>query len=228
MSNNYEKIQTLINLWAEYEKKCGNDSMHDFGRWLSVLPDQNSQTFETTEGQLSPETADHLSFYKQMPPSRQFLTLLSRSARFIDFYMKKAFEGLAISSRLEFQFLITIKEMKNPRKTDVIYFNLVELSTGVETLNRLKKNKLIRDYADDGDKRIKRLALTGNGEELVGQALQKFSVLDQLTLGFGNDESWKSFIPSLIWFNDFHNEVYRKHRSLNFEELCLKLGMPEI
>jgi DNA-binding MarR family transcriptional regulator len=160
-----------------------------------------------------------------MPEPRQFLTLLSRSARFIDFYIKKSFESLPINSRLEFQFLITIKEMRNPRKTDVIYFNLVEISTGVETLNRLQKHDLIYDFPDEQDRRIKRLALTPKGKNLLDKALEKFDILDNLTRNFGVDDSWKNFIPSLMWFNDYHNQIYHQHRNLSFDELMTVTGL---
>jgi DNA-binding MarR family transcriptional regulator len=225
MGNKYENIQTLIGLWSEYEQKCNSEDIHAFGRWLSSLPVNPAESTEIKEGSLSEETAGHLGFYKQMDSSRQFLTLLSRSARFIDLYIKKAFEGLDIGSRLEFQFLISIREMENPRKTDVIYFNLVEISTGVETLNRLQKNKLIRDFPDEQDKRIKRLALTPKGEELIALALKKFDSLDNLTRSFGKDDVWKSFIPSLMWFNDFHNEIYHKNRNKSFDEIMQAIGV---
>ncbi len=219
MGSGYEKIQELITLWSVFEQQNSSADIREFGRWLCSRTDKASQEAEISSEQLSEETQEHIGFYKSMPPSRQFLTLTSRSARFIDFYIKKAFEDLEISSRQEFQFLITIKEMKKPRKTDVIYFNLVEISTGVEILNRLQRNKMIRDFSDKQDKRIKRIQLTPKGEKLVAAALQKFDSLDQLTHSFGQDETWKSMIAPLIQFNDYHNEVYHKYRNLPFKEL---------
>ena len=138
--NKYIKIQELINRWGEFEQKTGSEDMADFGRWLSCNSPAKMEEQPKEQSALSEEAESHIDFYKKMPKGRQFLTLLSRASRFLDFYIKKAFEGTEISSRLEFQFLISIHEMKNPRKTDVIYFNLVELSTGVEVLKRMQKS----------------------------------------------------------------------------------------
>jgi len=215
--NPYEKITRLIFRWSEFEHKTGSSEMADFGRWLSC--NGGDEQFNTLSAGLSPETDNHLTFYKQMPPARQFLTLLSRASKFMDFYMKKAFEGLEITSRLEFQFLVSIHEMKNPRKTDVIYFNLVELSTGVESLKRLQKNGLLKEIPDKADKRIKRLSLTPEGNIVLMAALEKFHLLDELVNSFGSDGSWQTFIPSLMWFNDFHNEVHHRHKEKSFEQL---------
>ena len=213
----YNKIQELVARLEEFEQKTGSEDLADFGRWLSCTAQEEPANIPPAG--ISAETTPHMTFYKQMPQPRQFLTLLSRAARFLDFYLKKAFEELEITSRLEFQFLISIQEMKNPRKTDVIYFNLVELSTGVETLKRLQKSGLIRDFADESDKRIKRLALTPEGSKVLTAALEKFKRLDDLANSFGSDGSWQEFIPSLMWFNDFHNEVYHKHKDKPFEQL---------
>lgn len=215
----YKKIQQLISLWAEFESKTGCEDFPDFGRWLYAHHRNNNEQDETKTFEISNEASNHLYFYKKMHDGRQFLTLISRSSRFIDFYIKKALEGLSIGSRLEFQFLVSIFEMQNPRKTDVIHFNLVELSTGVETLKRMQKNGLVSDMPDPEDKRTKRLQLTEKGENTLSQAMEKFGLLDQLAHSFGKDGLWKGFIPSLIWFNDFHNEIYHKHRDKSFHEL---------
>lgn len=213
----YKKIQELIARLDEFEQKTGSEDLADFGRWLTCAA--QSEHSDRQPATISAETTDHMTFYKQMSHPRQFLTLLSRSSRFLDFYIKKAFEGLEIGSRLEFQFLISIHEMKNPRKTDVIYFNLVELSTGVESLKRMQKQGLIKDFPDATDKRTKRLSLTSKGHQVLMSALEKFKDLDELVHSFGADGSWQAFIPSLMWFNDFHNEVYHKHKDKSFEQL---------
>ncbi|MFW5687787.1 MAG: MarR family winged helix-turn-helix transcriptional regulator [Bacteroidota bacterium] len=215
----YNKIKELIDFWSEFEQKTGSHDLADFGRWLSCASQEGKKNALKGKEILSTETDDHMAFYKQMSSGRQFLTLLSRASRFVDFYMKKAFEELEITSRLEFQFLVSIKEMKNPRKTDVIYFNLVEISTGVETLKRLQKGGMVLDFPDESDKRIKRLKLTEKGEMVLSAALEKFELLDQLVQSFGKDESWQAFIPSLTWFNDFHNEIYFRHKDRPFNDL---------
>ena len=204
MSEKYQQIQALIQAWEEYEADRPGADLKNFGLWLAGK--ENGQD-EKINGMPSDETSQHIEFYKDMPPARQFLILLSRSARFIDFYMKKAFEGLPLNSRLEFQFLISIKEMKNPRKTDIIHFNLVEISTGVETLKRLKAHGLVDDVPDTGNKRIKRLVLTAKGKKVLARALEKFEALDKLVNTFQNSD-WASFTPSLLAFNDYHNAIY--------------------
>ena len=61
--------------------------------------------------------------------------------------------------------LATIHPEKNPKKTEVIYANLFELSSGTDMLNRMKKRGLIKEYDDQVDKRSKRIELTPKGEK---------------------------------------------------------------
>lgn len=196
-------------------------SFGDFGKWLSCRHvDIENSKIETNT---TDEVSSHTEFYKQMPAERQFLTLISRASRFIDFYIRKALDDTELNSRLEFQFLISIKEMGEPRKTDVIYFNLSEISTGVETLKRLQNRGLIKDYADKDDKRIRRLILTKKGGKVIDEALKKFDVLDNLTKSFGTEQDWKSFIPVLVQFNDLHNGFYQSNRQKSFGDFSNKI-----
>jgi DNA-binding MarR family transcriptional regulator len=225
MKRKYHKIQELIELWSEFEENHSKTSFLDFGNWLTSVK-QDKQTIEDcSELDLLEESSDHVFFYKQMRAERQFLTLLSRAARFIDFYIQKAFEELPIKSRLEFQFLISVHEMNNPRKTDIINFNLVEISTGVETLKRLQKKGLIEDGSDENDRRVKRITLTTFGEKTVISALKRFDDLDKLVHTFDKENSWKSFIPVLMKFNDHHTNMYRENKEESFDTLLEKSNL---
>ena len=214
----FNRIHELIKNYELFLLDHPNGDFSGFGQWLSCkYADSDADTHQPS---LTTEVSDHQEFYKQMPIERQFLTLLSRASRFIDFYIRKALEDTKVNSRLEFQFLISIKEMGEPRKTDVIYFNITEISTGVETLKRLQNRGLIQDFADKNDKRIRRLELTKTGKEVVEEALRKFNVLDKLAMAFGTENDWKNFIPSLMQFNEIHNNFYQSNRQKGFNEFA--------
>lgn len=225
MVNKYQQIQNLIGLWNEYEETEASPTFSDFGKWLTIMEKKNESVNECDDSTILEGKRHHVFFYKKMPLQRQFLTLLSRGARFIDFYMRKAFQNLEIQSRLEFQFLISIRGMDNPRKTDIIYFNLVEISTGVETLKRLQNRGLVEDFNDESDKRVKRIRLTSVGETAVDKALKKFNDLDNIANTFGKEDNLKAFIPALMAFNDYHTQIYHRSKDKPFEELLLEMKL---
>lgn len=218
----FNKITELIKNYELFLVDHPEGDFSEYGQWLSC----KYADFENgaVHSNITTETQHHLEFYKQMPLERQFLTLLSRASRFIDFYIRKALEDTKVNSRLEFQFLISIKEMGEPRKTDVIYFNLTEISTGVETLKRLQNRGLIMDFADKQDKRIRRLVLTKLGNTVINEALKKFNILDNLVHSFGTEKDWKSFTPALLKFNEIHNRFYHVNRQKGFNEFSNKIN----
>jgi len=216
MPNNYSNIKELIELWEEYENSKHSISLKDFGLWLSDKKDKEDSAKE--QNKVSKEVKAHFDFHNKLPLQKQFITLISRAGRFIDFYMKKAFEDLPIKSGHEFQFLITVNEMKNPRKTDLINIGITELSTGLETIKRMISAGLLEDTTDKNDKRVKRLQITKKGTNVLTKAIDKFQYLDKMIDTF-NDHDKVRFLPSLIGFNDYHNSVFMKYKHKNFNEL---------
>src|SRR6202022_4300542 len=89
----------------------------------------------------------------------------------------------------EFGMLLTIQQEKNPRKTDIIYANLFELSSGTDMLNRLKKRNLIKEYDDEDDKRSKRIELTPAGEKAIELATMRMrKVAGMMTNDLSQDD----------------------------------------
>src|SRR6202008_4142840 len=80
-----------------------------------------------------------------------------------------ALKGTDLNQIEEFGILATIRQEKNPKKTEVIYANLFELSSGTDMLNRMKKRGLIKEYNDTEDKRSKRIELTAKGEKALAE-----------------------------------------------------------
>jgi DNA-binding MarR family transcriptional regulator len=89
----------------------------------------------------------------------------------------------------EFGMLVTILQEVNPRKTDIIYSNLLELSSGTDMLNRFKRNGLIHEYEDTNDKRSKRIELTAKGKKVTEQCYERVTRnARMLTQGLSEDD----------------------------------------
>ncbi|MBC9932103.1 MarR family winged helix-turn-helix transcriptional regulator [Chitinophaga qingshengii] len=79
-----------------------------------------------------------------------------------------------------FYLLNIIKCKKEARKTDIINLGLLELSTGIDILNRMKKKALITEKNDPADKRAKLISITEKGSALlykIGASLYKVSYI---------------------------------------------------
>ncbi|QJB33024.1 MarR family transcriptional regulator [Chitinophaga oryzae] len=79
-----------------------------------------------------------------------------------------------------FYLLNIIKYKKEARKTDIISLCMMEQSTGIDILNRMKKKALITEKNDPADKRAKLISITDKGNTLlrkIGSSLFKVSYI---------------------------------------------------
>lgn len=151
------KTVTLVNEWAAFEEKYPNASIDDFCRHRLIAESKKAQQ---EQGQLTGGVVPHIS-------SGLLLKIMGRISKINMSYQNRAMAGTGITQLEEFGMLVNIKKEKNPRKTDVIYASLFELSSGSDMLKRLKARNLIREYDDENDKRSKRIELTEEGEKAV-------------------------------------------------------------
>jgi len=149
------KTIELVNEWGNFESNHPGANIDDFCR--HHLASHQKQKIEgPLTGGVIPPTSDGL-----------LLKLIGRIHKLNMSYANNALEGTGLNQVEEFGMMLTIQQEKNPRKTEIIYANLFELSSGTDMLNRLKKRHLIKEYDDLDDKRSKRVELTPAGEKAI-------------------------------------------------------------
>ncbi|MFC6100006.1 MarR family transcriptional regulator [Olivibacter domesticus] len=118
-----------------------------------------------------------------------------------------------------FYFLNAIYHLQEANKTDIISFHLMEHSTGVDILNRIKKAGYISEREDPTDKRAKLLKLTADGEKLL---LQLYELLYKPTflLFYEIPTVEKQLIINLLSATEIkHGQILSKGRNKNLDEL---------
>ncbi len=131
----------------------------------------------------------------------------------------KALSGTGLTQIEEFGILVNIRQNINPRKTDVIYTNLFELSSGSDTLKRLQKRGLIREYVDEGDRRSKRLELTAKGEATLEQCHERIVRNARMLLHDLEDDDKKLCIQILKSVEVKFSRLWPEHKGKQFPEV---------
>lgn len=155
------KAVELVRQWGDFEEKHPDGTIADFCRYL-LIHERESENKLPLAGGVIP-----------MIPEGLMLKLIGRIHRLNMFHAYSALEGTGVSQLEEFGMLLYIQQEKRPRKTDVIYAHLMELSSGMDMLNRLKNRGFINEYTDREDKRSKRLQLTTSGEKTIERAIER-------------------------------------------------------
>ena len=171
---------------------------------------------------------DVMNYHRYLPLDSQIAAQITRMNRFAQFYTKKAFQGLEISTTTEFGILAGINTLGNPRKSELINFNLLEKTTGTELIKRMVKDGLVSETDDDDDKRSKRVALTKKGKALVEEAVKRLWEMSAIVTGNLTHEQKQGMAQILNELGDFHKEIYFHQNDLSVKEILkrnvLKIG----
>lgn len=151
------KTAQLVHEWAAYEENHPEASIEEFCRFYLTVQRSKRETGQSFGGIGIP------------PTPRSFLAkLMGFISSILGIYFEKAFASIPeIKQKEDFYFLNNIAHKGECRKTEVVYEQLLGLTTGIDTLNRLLAAELIRERPDPTDKRAKLLQLTDKGREVL-------------------------------------------------------------
>ena len=200
------KAVELVKLWGAYEELYPDGTIEDFCRH------HLSASIKIVK-QIAPEW--------QLVPNinGQLVILIRKIGKFHIMYSNKALEGTGLDQIEEFGILAIIFNKRNPIKSEVIYDNLLELSSGTNMLIRLKKRGLITEYADTGDKRVKRLKLTPKGEETLKNAKGLILKVAGMMVDSLTDDDKQLCVQMLNPINTRFSNIFQKQKNKSFEEV---------
>ena len=203
------KTVELVKQWGEYEQRNPKASLEDFYRYkLSEIGERTP--LPDTAGKLIPDI------------NGQLVILLRRIGRFHIVYSNKALEGTGIDQIEEFGILVTIYNMGNPIKSEAIYNNIIELSSGSNMLIRMIKRGLVTEYMCKDDKRVKRLSVTPKGEKALMHAKDFVQKVANMMVHGLSDRDKQLCIQLLTPIDTRFSGMFQKQKNKTFDEIYLE------
>ncbi|MBS1603482.1 MAG: winged helix-turn-helix transcriptional regulator [Bacteroidetes bacterium] len=207
------KTIELVNQWGKFEESHSDADIEDFCR--HYFGQRRLQPKGPLVGGVVPSLNAGL-----------LLKMIGRISMLNMAYASIAMEGTGLSQIQEFGLLQTIRKEKNPKKTETIYANLLELSSGTDMLNRLKKRGFIKEYPDKEDKRSKRLELTAEGARVARTCLERIEKNASMLTSDLPDDDIALCIQLLQNIEIKFSALWQKHRTKKFNEIYDEL-MPK-
>jgi DNA-binding MarR family transcriptional regulator len=201
------KTVELVNQWGVFEENHPNGTIDDFCRHFLIHKREEGKITKE-KGELMPVTADSV-----------LMRLLGRIVKLHSIYTVTALEGTGLNQVEEFALLSAIKHLNEPRKTEVIYSCLHELSTGTDMLNRLKKGGFFTESDDHEDRRSKRLKLTTKGEETLMKCHGMVKRLAGMMMHDLSEDDKKLCIQLLKGVEGKFSAMWQGHKGKKFEEI---------
>jgi DNA-binding MarR family transcriptional regulator len=197
----------IVNEWAAFEEKHPGSSVADFCRFYLIHNREKEKNTALFQGGVTPLGTDQV-----------LLKLVGRIYRIAEIYVKGALKDMGLEKPEAFYFLNYIFYVKNPKKTEVIHANFVELTTGLAILEQLKKSAYIEEKDDADDKRTKRLCITAKGEAVLQSCLPPFKKASDFMFGDLPDEDRQLCIQLLKTVDDKHSDLWQRFKGKTFEE----------
>lgn len=200
------KTVDLVTRWANFTEKHPDASIDDFCRHYLITKRENKNINKLFSGEGLP------------PDNKIILTkLVNRISKLNLLYFNLIVPEIGLEHIDEFQFLVTISNLKNPMKTEVINHNFSELSTGLLVIERLKKRKYVTEYSNPDDKRSKRLKITGKGQEVLNECFIRLRRIHEMMYYDLSEDDIKLCIQLLQGIEIKFSKLWHSHKGKSFD-----------
>lgn len=200
------KLVKLVNLFHEYEQAHPGCELEEFCRHYLAM-------------QKLAQEANQSKYIEGFSKSAHLVSLIARLERFANIYTKKVLVDSPIDNTEDIIYLMVLKEMGAPRKSELIAENLSEFSTGVEVIRRLVKAKYATEFPDPDDRRSKRVKITPQGEAILYQIYPNLERAAQIATNSLRPEEIDLLIQMLQRLDLHHTEVYNDIRQKTLDEV---------
>ena len=212
-----EVLVELIELLYQYDSDFQGDKVYtvkDFVGFLNARVGAENITMRKIEGekQLHIQTLRHES----QSDTAILITLMFRYAKN---YIKKALNESPIQTADEFAFLITLMTHESLTKTELISKQVMEKTSGVEVIKRLLSQKMIREFADEHDKRSVRVAITTKGKKDLEKVLPEMAKVSRIVVGNLTQPEINTLSYLLKKLDFFHNDIFTNKKSLDLDQI---------
>lgn len=202
------KAVELVTEWGKFDARHPDGTLEDFCRhYLLHKADTENTSWQSAKWP-APVTVDFA-----------LLRLTGRVVKLHSIYAAIAMQDTGINTLDEFSLLNVIQNLGEPRKTEVIYMALFELSTGTDMLNRLKKVGYISEHDDPDDKRSKRLKITPAGSKALTRCRKQIEQLAEMEFHDLSVDEKKICIQLLSRIDEKFSKMWISHKGRSFDDI---------
>ena len=200
----YQLLHDLIDQYEKYEQEGGENDLKAFALWLNNSLEEN--TDEIPDGNLNEELSIGVG-------------MLFKHARH---YIKTALLQSPLKGIDDFAFLATLSEEGDLKKSELIRYNLVEFSPGMEVIRRLLRNELIEDYNDPDDGRSKKVKITQKGVRALEGSLQEMFKASKIIVGNLSLHEKAQFVHLARKLLHFHRPIWDQDQGKSLDDILGK------
>ncbi|SHH17245.1 DNA-binding transcriptional regulator, MarR family [Chryseolinea serpens] len=202
-----EDVIEVLQRWAEYQKGHPTGGFEDFCRFYLARPKgkrPKASNFEKAQ----PADTDSM-----------FMMTVSRSTLAFWVYMRIALRDTPLPTVEDIMLCAALFNLGESRKTDIINFAMMEISTGTGNLNRLIEKGFIEERIDPDDKRSKLIVLSSSGAKALKQCFAKAKMARDIFLTDLTEDDKKLVANILNPLQEKHSKLAIARKGKSIEEI---------
>jgi DNA-binding MarR family transcriptional regulator len=209
----FEILEHLFVFDASY-KDSKDYTLNDFVGYLTAETSANAVELRDDRG----DKELHLKELRRESNS-DVSVLITLMFRYAKGYIKKALHNSLIQTVDEFAFLITLMTFDSLTKTELINKQVMEKTSGIEVIKRLLSQKLIKEFADENDKRSVRVTITLKGKKEITSVLPEMANVSRVVVGNLSKAEINTLSYLLKKLDYFHNDIFINKKALTLNEI---------
>lgn len=207
------RTAVLVNEWAAFEEAFPEAGIEEFCRYYLTVQRAKRNSGENFGGAGVPNA-----------PKSYLMKLMGYINRLFEIYVNNAMAEIPeIKQSEDFYFLNNISHFGECRKTDVINQQLLGLSTGIDTLNRLLTANLIEERPDPSDKRAKLVRVTEKGRQVLQQCYRQAAKVNEILFHDMSDDDVQLCIQLLRGVEIRHTPLVAEMKDRPINEVFEKV-----
>lgn len=202
-----EDVIEVLQRWAEYQKSHPAGGFEDFCRFYLARP-KGKRPKGSNFKKAQPADTDSM-----------FMMTVSRSTLAFWVYMRIALRDTPLPTIEDIMLCAALYNLGESRKTDIINFAMMELSTGTGNLNRLIEKGFVEERIDPDDKRSKLLVLSASGAKALKQCFAKAKMARDIFLIDLTEDDKKLVANILNPLQEKHSRLAIARKGKSIEEI---------
>jgi DNA-binding MarR family transcriptional regulator len=202
----------LVQHWEEFLKEQPGGGKEDFARWLLEKDKADkliaSTAFDYDASVFRGDDPNFNKYHGKQKTSMQGAYLVVRLGQYLHYYAKPLMKRHGLHSLDDFGYLQNVRYFSPITKSKACELMMQEVTTGMDIINRLIKNGLIRETINREDKRQKLLELTEKGNMVIDNILIDFAQLPD-TLGNLPENDRDTLLQWMMQLDIYHDEIVK-------------------
>ena len=210
-------FKELIDLENAFEQQFPNaedQTMTTFADWLSrQVPAKPADTGPGSRTYLPP-----------LPTLATYIVqYLSMNYRYHKQHVKKALDGTPLITYDDFIYLVLLAMNGSMTKMSLVEANINEKASGMLVIKRLLDNELVTQTNDLHDHRVRQMAITEKGRDMLAQVLPIMAQTMTLFVGNLTEREQTELANLLTKLDQFHNPLFLHEKTTSIPDLYEKI-----